>query len=771
MKKAAEFYGKYSRRIIMLQIVLCVLTAIIINCMPSDERKVNFDERNLSGGAISGEGYAYIDETDEAYGIILDTVIEGVKRGRYKIRVEYETGYDDNGFIVQALIGGDVLNTDIGNEERTVALKSFRNSQEVHAWLKKDSDLRVAVHFCGGGYLQIKNIVLYRVPNYTPVILLIACFMFLNFVLYEHRNFSAEEIKRRRFIRGGIAGIALLGSIPLINDYNISGHDYKYHIYCMEGIAEGLLSGQFPVRIMPNWWNEFGDGAPLFYSHFLLYIPAVIIILGYTIQTAYKCYIIFVNLMTAWIAYKCFLKISEDSRVALLGSLLYSLSLYRLIDIYVRCAVGEYTALTFLPLVLLGIYLIEEKEGWIYLALGLTGCIQSHALACVMIALFFLLFGMVKMKWLFKKKVFCNFCKAGIAGVFWNLWFLVPFLNMYGMKNYKINSYDVDWKLEEKGISFQGLFKMFLEGSGENSFVMGIPLLAGLFLSAGIAIAIISGRIVLDREQNRRKTVLLNSSVWLALLSIVLSMNFIPYSKIGAVHAMVNKLLNTFEFPFRFMVMASLLSTSAIVSAYSLWNVYLADQRKRWMRNLGIICADLLVILAVTGTLLSCRRLSEDKDFHVKHSEYYTISYIQDADKWLPLEADRNELSHTLSGLSEDIIITDYRKEYTNIDMTCINGGEEGYVDVPLFFYPCYRAKDRESGQMLPLTYGENARIRIILPAGYQGTIELKVSERKLWRAAELISIFSVLLTWYVVMKNLTVEDIMVKIGKGKHKL
>lgn len=206
MKKAAEFYGKYSRRIIMLQIVLCVLTAIIINCMPSDERKVNFDERNLSGGAISGEGYAYIDETDEAYGIILDTIIEGVKRGRYKIRVEYETGYDDNGFIVQALIGGDVLNTDIGNEERTVALKSFRNSQEVHAWLKKDSDLRVAVHFCGGGYLQIKNIVLYRVPNYTPVILLIACFMFLNFVLYEHRNFSVEEIKRRRFIRGGYCG-------------------------------------------------------------------------------------------------------------------------------------------------------------------------------------------------------------------------------------------------------------------------------------------------------------------------------------------------------------------------------------------------------------------------------------------------------------------------------------------------------------------------------------------------------------------------------------
>ena len=180
--------------------------------------------------------------------------------------------------------------------------------------------------------------------------------------------------------------------------------------------------------------------------------------------------------------------------------------------------------------------------------------------------------------------------------------------------------------------------------------------------------------------------------------------------------------------------------------------------------------AGCLVVLATAGVLTSYWKLLTGDFPYVKNYEYYAIGYIMDMDKWLPAEADQGEVDHGLIKSAEDIQVSDYKKEYTNIDMTCINGGEEGYVDVPLFYYPCYRAKDRESGQMLPLTYGENARIRIILPAGYQGTIELKVSERKLWRAAELISIFSVLLTWYVVMKNLTVEDIMVKIGKGKHK-
>ena len=742
MKRVVEFSERNFKLITIFQIAICIIVTVIISCQPESRREVKFNEKNLLGGTISADGYACFNETDKSYGIVLETTTGKIKKGRYKVRVEYETGYDDNGFIVQALRQGNVLNEDIGNEKRTITLKSYHNNQEVHAWLKKDSDLRIAIHFCGGGYLQIKKILLYQVPDYTPVVLLILCFAFLDFKLYETVSFTVEERKRRRYIRAGIVGIVLLSSIPLLDDYNISGHDYKYHVYCMEGIAEGLLSGQFPVRIMPNWWNEFGDGAPLFYSHLLLYVPAVIILLGYTIQTAYKCYIVLVNLLTAWIAYKCFLKISNNARVALLGAFLYSLSLYRLIDIYVRCAVGEYTALTFLPLILLGIYYIEE-EGWIYMALGLTGCIQSHALVCVMVAFFFILFSIVKMRWILKKQVFFNFCKAGIVSFLGNLWFLFPFLNMYGMKRYKINTYDVGWKLEEKGVAINDIFKLFLSGIGESSFVMGLPLLLGLALSAWMLV--VFRKKDFKEMQNRKLKELLIISVCFALISIVLSMNFIPYSKLGNIHEIINKLINTFEFPFRFMGIASLLSVSAIISAFALWKVDLRGKETKRLRGAEYIAIGSLVMLVIIGTMLSSWNLAADQSFHVKHSEFYTIQYIQDADKWLPMEADRNEVSHTLLKSTENIMVSDYEKEYTNIAMKCINGDmEEGYIDVPLFFYPCYKAKDKETGEILPLTYGENARIRIILPPGYQGTILLGVSERKLWRIAESISIFSI---------------------------
>lgn len=747
MKEMTAFYKRNLKKLILLQLIGCILLIVAVNLLSKEEREINFDSGNLSGGMISKDGYFYIDKSDGNYGYVLDTTTGKVKRGWYKVRVEYNTGYDDNGFIVQALEPGDVLNVDIGNEERAVSLKSYHNSREVHAWLKKDSNIRIAVHFCGGGYLQIKRISLHQIPNYTPVFLLILCLLLVNIELYEMEYFAKAEVRRRRIARCGITCIVLLGSIPLINDFNIHGHDYKYHLYCMEGVMEGLLSGQFPVKIMPNWWNEFGDGAPMFYGDIFLYVPACIMLLGYSIQTAYKCYIVFINLLTAWIAYKCFFKIAEDDKIALAGALLYSLSLYRLIDIYVRCAVGEYTALTFLPLVLLGIYLIEEN-GWIYMAMGLTGCIQSHILVCVMMACFFLLFCIIKIKWVLKRTVFINFCKAGVLTILWNLWFIVSFLEVYLSKGYKIHTYEIEWKFEEKGIPFLEIFKLSFNGMSEDFFVMGLPLLSGLILST-IFLAFYSKKI-LRNEKNRRLAILLSISAFLAFLALLLSMDFIPYSRLGSIHEIISRIINIFEFPFRFMVMASLFSTIALVSACTLWK----DVKRYENKNKNLImplAVGSIVGLMIVGTVVSYWKLLT-RDFpYVKNYEYAAIEYIMDMDKWMPMTADEADLSHELLKSSGSVEIANYEKDYTNISIACMNGGvEEEYIDVPLFFYPCYKAKDVETKEILPLTYGENCRIRIILPPGYQGTISLKVSERKLWRIAELISFLSVLSVIYV---------------------
>lgn len=746
------FYIKNFKKLILLQVIGCILLVGVVNLLSKEEREVNFDVSNLSGGMISEDGCFYIDKSDGNYGYVLDTTTEEVRRGWYKVKVEYDTGYDDNGFIVQALEPGNILNEDIGNEERAVSLKSYHNSREVHAWLKKDSDIRVAVHFCGGGYLQINRILLRQIPNYTPVFFMILFLLFMNLELYETGHFPKEEARRRRIVRWGIVGIVLLGSIPLMNDFVIHGHDYRFHIYRIEGIAEGLQSGQFPVKVMPNWWNEFGYGAPLFYGDIFLYFPALLTLLGYRIQTAYKCYIVGINLITAWIAYISFKKIIKDDKIALLGALLYSLSLYRLINIYIRCALGEYTALAFLPLILLGMYLIEEKDGWIYMALGLSGGIQSHVLSCMMVAFLFVLFCIIKIRWVFKKQVFLNLCKAGIMTLLWNLWFIIPFLNSYLENDYKIHFLETEWKLEDRGIPVSKIFKLYISGFEDAFFTVGLPLMISLILASAI--------LWHYRRNNRsadekRIESLLKISIFFAVLTLLMSSNIIPYSKIERLHITIHKLVNILEFPFRFMCMVSVFSAVAIVCAFTLWK-----REKRRSRIMEYATVGGIIVVMALEVLISYYNLLNNDFPYAKNYEYNAINYIMESKNYLPADTDDREVSHELLTSTEDIKISSYKKDYTNIVMTCTNGGAlEGYIDVPLFFYPCYKAKDVGTKEIFLLTYGENCRIRIILPPGYQGTISLKVSERKLWRIAELISMISVLSVIYVRVRKTDIGE------------
>lgn len=747
MKKIIYFYIKNFKRLILLQVILCITIAIILSRLPKTEKEIRFDQSCLFGGIISEEGYACFDESDGVYGIVLDIETDEIEKGWYKVQVEYETGYDDNGIIVQALRSGNVLNRDIGKEDRTIALKSQHNSKEIHAWLKEDSALRIGVHFCGGGHLQIKKINLQKNPEYTPVFLIVLCMLFINVEFYEMAFLSKEEIKRRRYIRRGILCIVLLGSIPLLNGYAIGGDDYRFHLFRIEGIAEGLRSGQFPVKIMPNWWNEFGYGTSLFYGDIFLYVPAVLTFFGYSMQTVYKCYVVGINLLTAWIAYKSFYKISKDDRIALIGAFLYSLNLYRLIDIYIRSAVGEYTAIAFLPLVFLGIYFMEE-DGWIYLALGLTGCIQSHVLTSMMVVFFAGLFGIIKIRWLLKKTVLLQFCKAGIVTFLWNAWFIIPFLNIYIGQKYKVHFAGHGLDLDKRALPVSAIFQIFFD----EYYTLGLPLiLAGV---VAFVLLLVYRKRLNEKQGNRNLKREIYIFLFMMGIAVSLSLKWIPYNKMKENYPLIGKLMGTVQFPWRFMEFAAVFSVIALVSVYFLWKKSIEVIEGKKIRILWYGTQAVLSVLIILGALSVYDALVPDEGYIEAH-EYYALEGFIDTVEYLPADAESGEVSHELLTSSKDITVSDYEKKYTNIKVDCENkGAEDGYIDVPLFYYPCYKAKDERTGEIMPLVYGKNSRVRIILPSGYQGTISLRVSERKLWRITEFISGLSVAVAVYIGVRN-----------------
>ena len=60
--------------------------------------------------------------------------------------------------------------------------------------------------------------------------------------------------------------------------------------------------------------------------------------------------------MTVLIGYYCFKRLFKDKYWGLFATICYTFAGYRLTNIYTRVAVGEYTAMAFLPLCIYGMY-------------------------------------------------------------------------------------------------------------------------------------------------------------------------------------------------------------------------------------------------------------------------------------------------------------------------------------------------------------------------------------------------------------------------------
>ena len=243
---------------------------------------------------------------------------------------------------------------------------------------------------------------------------------------------------RGRYIAMALVGVGVFACLPLGLGYLTYGHDLSIHLSRIEGLKAGLLAGQFPVRMDPAIINEKGYPFSLMYSDVFLYPAAVLRILGFSLQTSYKVYVASITAATVGITFYALRKMFRSDCAALLGTALYTLSFYRLTNVFVRAAVGEYTAMAFLPLVVYGLWRIyrqspadgKKAEPWCWLpfALGFTGLLQSHLLTTELAVFFTAAFCLLYFKKTFTRPVLPALCKAAGAAIVWNLWFMVPLL-------------------------------------------------------------------------------------------------------------------------------------------------------------------------------------------------------------------------------------------------------------------------------------------------------------------------------------------------------
>ena len=232
--------------------------------------------------------------------------------------------------------------------------------------------------------------------------------------------------------------------IPLLlPDSFVITNDGMFHMSRIRGKAESLANGYFPVYDELYWMNNYGYGTGYFYPSVLLYFPAVLYLLGFSLLTCYKIFIAactFLSLCTFYIAAK---RISGSRGGAIAAVLLFGFSAYRAICVFYRGAVGEVQAFIFLPLIVLGLYEMfnDRPDRWWIFALGFWGMLSCHLLSIVTAAIGTAIYLLCRIRTIFRdRRILLGLVKSVVVVALVSASFLIPMAEQLQYGSLKTNT-------------------------------------------------------------------------------------------------------------------------------------------------------------------------------------------------------------------------------------------------------------------------------------------------------------------------------------------
>ncbi len=215
----------------------------------------------------------------------------------------------------------------------------------------------------------------------------------------------------------------------------IVGDDLTYHLNRFQGLANAFEEGQILPKIYPYANYGYGYASPLFYCDFFLYPFAIMFHFGLSAVLCYKACVFFYTLLGNLFVYLIFKEETNNRLLTLIAVILYSCTNYHLQNIYVRAALGEILAMTFIPLVIHSIYkiLVKSEDAWAYLGISFSCLLMCHLISTFLYALFFFVMIIVYVVSNRKdieliKKTIITIIKGTLLALLITAWYLFPML-------------------------------------------------------------------------------------------------------------------------------------------------------------------------------------------------------------------------------------------------------------------------------------------------------------------------------------------------------
>lgn len=557
-----------------------------------------------------------------------------------------------------------------------------------------------------------------------------------------------EELKSNKWIHYLIIMlIGLIVSIPLFQINIRNTHDGFLHLLRLIGTDDAIQIGQIPPIIAQNYCNAAGYAMNLFYPGLATYMPLLIKIFTPTYAIALKVFGVICIILSGITMYKFASEVTNKKVVALFTAILYIIAPYKLANVYIRYAIGEFIAAIFIPLVFLGIYNLFNKDGkkHYYIAIGATGLLLSHTISTLYTAIFCIIYILFFVKKLKEKEVIKKCAINTIFTLLMSIMFLLPMFEATQTAKYSIM---VDNIMGTNGVYTSEntiQFSQFIQDIGEENgttFIIGLPMLL-LFIFS------IYGMFKVNKKWKEVYIVFLIFSI----VSIIMCTKFFPWSYMP-------NLMCKLQYPWRmlgyFIFFASLLSAI---------NLQIIIEKVN-SKNLKVTIATIATLIMVfSGIQTVSGFIQRDKQKSVEYStlknideiyennviENKKISHMQINREYLPYKAlilqntymkEREDRIYILQGNAQ---ISNEEKNNLKLTANINNVSENTIIEFPYIFYPGYDIILNGKTKLKP-EESENGYLSVKIPQDIEiGTIEVEYTGTLITKISYIISIFSII--------------------------
>lgn len=364
--------------------------------------------------------------------------------------------------------------------------------------------------------------------------------------------------------------LTFLASLPLFTDFLLCGADLQFQLLRIEALKDGLKEAGILLWSKPDWVDPKGFSFAFFYGDTFLYIPAFFRLAGIDVQMSYRIFLVIINAATAFGSYAAFRTMFRDDYTGLLGSALYTMSIYRIFLLYSEAELGEVLALIFLPFVFTGICMVFQKEqgerkyGWIWLSLGLSGMLRSHILSFGIAVVFLIIFVVIQFGRLKETAVWRQIGAGAAAFLLLNCNYFYSMLQYVRIGGFVINPVS-GVPIQDKGVQIIQLFMGFYQaGVGREFGTNG----AGSAAPVGLGIVFLLAIFVFcyflfvygedfEREEKREGVIALGMGLFACLLGTLC----FPWDSVLKWSGFMSSLVSMIQAPWHFLQAALLAFT------------------------------------------------------------------------------------------------------------------------------------------------------------------------------------------------------------------